>query len=531
MERQTLSIWCKENGEYGHQLLIEWIGKDDVGKIVDINSVTKGSNRRVLWKCEQCGSIWATRIKYRTIDKTGCPRCGRKKQAKTASMKNLIVGRTDLATTNPELAEEWNYSQNGSLSPTMVTSRSAKKVWWKCSQCEYEWQALISNRAKENGTGCPNCAHYWRTSLPEQVIYYYIKEVFPDAESGKKFPWLFHGSEIDVFIPSLQLGIEYDGYRWHKNMFNADEKKDKIILENGIKLIRVREYGCPSLNNASHIIETRRPDKSGKYLEAAIKEVFAFINHEYHQSIAVHIDIEHDLVHILGSFQNNKTKKSLLADNPVLCNEWDYQKNSPLKPEQVSYSSNLCVWWKCSACGYEWQATICNRNGRKSGCPSCTGKTVINGKNDLATLHPDVAATWNYQKNTDITPDSVSSGSNRRLWWLCPICGCEWLASPNSRCSGQGCPACGRKKAAVGNIETKLRTRNIRVRNPALAKEFDTDLNGGLTAETTSISYTQKLWWKCPNCGKSYQSLIRTRLSGSGCPYCGEKGKRTKKIG
>ena len=42
--------------------------------------------------------------------------------------------------------------------------------------------------------------------------------------------------EIDIFIPSLKIGIEYDGKNWHKD-FNKDLKKDKLCKDNGIDLI------------------------------------------------------------------------------------------------------------------------------------------------------------------------------------------------------------------------------------------------------------------------------------------------------
>ena len=55
--------------------------------------------------------------------------------------------------------------------------------------------------------------------------------------------------------------------------------------------------------------------------------------------------------------------------NPTLAKEWNYEKNSGLKPEDVMPNSSKKVWWKCQN-GHEWQATINNRsNGR--GCPKC----------------------------------------------------------------------------------------------------------------------------------------------------------------
>ena len=55
--------------------------------------------------------------------------------------------------------------------------------------------------------------------------------------------------------------------------------------------------------------------------------------------------------------------------NPALAEEWNYEKNTELTPEDVTANSNKKVWWKCSN-GHEWQAVIYNRN-KGNGCPVC----------------------------------------------------------------------------------------------------------------------------------------------------------------
>jgi hypothetical protein len=62
----------------------------------------------------------------------------------------------------------------------------------------------------------------------------------------------------------------------------------------------------------------------------------------------------------------------LLTINPILAEEWDYNKNENLHPENVAPNSNKRIWWKCKE-GHEWQATINSRN-RGNGCPYCSGR-------------------------------------------------------------------------------------------------------------------------------------------------------------
>ena len=61
-----------------------------------------------------------------------------------------------LATNFPELAEQWNYEKNGTLTPWDVTISSPRKVWWKCS-LGHEWEAVINDRTTKS-LGCPYCS-------------------------------------------------------------------------------------------------------------------------------------------------------------------------------------------------------------------------------------------------------------------------------------------------------------------------------------------------------------------------------------
>ena len=127
--------------------------------------------------------------------------------------------------------------------------------------------------------------------------------------------------------------------------------------------------------------------------------------------------------------------------NSDLANEWNFEKNDVLTPIDVTPGSNKKVWWKCSK-GHEWQATISNRN-RGNGCSYCAGKKVLKGYNDLATFYPQVADEWNYKRNGEITPSTVTFASNKKVWWICKKCGGEYESYINNRTrKGVGCPYC-----------------------------------------------------------------------------------------
>lgn len=98
---------------------------------------------------------------------------------------------------------------------------------------------------------------------------------------------------------------------------------------------------------------------------------------------------------------------------------------------------------RCRACGYTWNAfpaTVL----RSCSCPCCTNRVAVEGVNDLATTHPEIAAEWNHGRNGELKPTDVVAGSSKRVWWRCPE-GHEWQAIIYRRKAGGGsCPICGK---------------------------------------------------------------------------------------
>ena len=120
--------------------------------------VTPSSNRKTWWICE-LGHEYESQISARTARSAGCPYCAGRK---------VLVGFNDLETKEPELAEQWHPTLNGTLTPRMVTVGSHRKVWWRCSN-DHVWKSVISSRATGRKCGCPVCAG--RVSNAKQQYY------------------------------------------------------------------------------------------------------------------------------------------------------------------------------------------------------------------------------------------------------------------------------------------------------------------------------------------------------------------------
>lgn len=77
-----------------------------------------------------------------------------------------------------------------------------------------------------------------QTSFPEQALYFYFNEQVKCINGYR----LKNNSHIDIFIPSKNVGIEYDGPK-HKTPIQKarDERKNIFLQKMGVKLYRVIE--------------------------------------------------------------------------------------------------------------------------------------------------------------------------------------------------------------------------------------------------------------------------------------------------
>ena len=328
---------------------------------------TYRSGQSVYWKCHVCKYQWKAKILNKSRH-NGCPAC---------SNKVVVPGFNDLATTNPELSQEWHPTKNGILTPKKVTRGSGKKVWWLCPM-GHEYQATLLARNGGFGVGCPKCYSRRQTSFAEQAVYHYIKKIFPDAINGFKASFLGK-MELDIYIPSIRWAVEYDGMAWHNEKTKEREiRKYKACKENGIKLYRLKEDEIEkqydgTYDSAMHTEDMWTSEKLNQTIYSLLLELC-------HGPFMINfpIDVEKDRFSIM---ENMKVKldESIAVKYPLLVKEWDYEKNGTLKPENVSHGMQTKVWWKCSSCGISFQANISSRCSG-TGCPKCARNRNIKAR-------------------------------------------------------------------------------------------------------------------------------------------------------
>lgn len=217
--------------------------------------------------------------------------------------------------------------------------------------------------------------------------------------------------------------------------------------------------------------------------------------------------VENGAISLLAYCAENR-RDALLA-------QWHPTRNDGLSPGEVVVGSHRQVWWRCDR-GHEWQTRVADRTTRNEGCPYCSGRRTLPGENDLATLFPALAAQWDPAKNGTMTPDAVSPGSKKKVWWHCEK-GHGWQAAIVDRAyKGTDCPYCAGRWVIPG--ETDLETCY-----PELAAQWDVEKNAPLTPRQILPCSNKRYWWHCA-LGHSYQMQPNSRVQrNSGCPYCAGK--------
>lgn len=99
---------------------------------------------RLAWRCPLGHAF--TRTPVRLVGSDG--RC------QVCRGRRLLTGFNDLATKRPDVAAQWNYDRNGTLTPDQVIPGSERTVWWICPN-GHTFLRTVANRCKYPKLTCP----------------------------------------------------------------------------------------------------------------------------------------------------------------------------------------------------------------------------------------------------------------------------------------------------------------------------------------------------------------------------------------
>jgi hypothetical protein len=423
------------------------------------------------------------------------------------------MNQTTLEEAYPEIAKQWHPTKNGDLKPSDVTPGSSQRVWWICpDNPKHEWPTRIESRIK--GRGCPFCTGKRKFGYKYKLL----ADAFPDLAAE------WHPTKNGGLTPYDVTEGSGKKVWWQcaKNPKHEWNAKVQQRTSGGGK--------CPYCNNRipsettslaakyPNLSKQWHPTKNGNLMpenvfpsskERVWWQCTENPSHEWQAKVKSRITSDGYCKFCLREKQRHLP---LLSEHdPELAREWHPIKNKGLTPNDVTAGSSKKVWWICkNDPTHEWAATVSSRT-RGKGCPICAGQAV--GKNSLANLFPEIAQEWHPVKNKGLTPNDVTRGSRRKVWWQCKNDPShEWQAFIFNRTKGDGkCPVCS-------NAERKFFADEF----PEITKEWHPTKNGKVSPADVPYSSAQKYWWQCSvNPEHEWIATPQNRgLNQSGCPHC-----------
>lgn len=202
------------------EIVPEWDTKKNA---ISPSEVFPFENRKRWWICEKGHSYQKTtndKVHRFLIGQKTCPYC---------SGTRVLVGFNDLASVNPDIAEEWHPTKNGKLKPTDVTYGSGRKVWWLCKACGNEYQSYIHHRHR--GVGCPIC--HKGKSVGEEAVKKALLKYGADFREQVSFPDCVHKGQLMFDFVVYKNGepvivIEYNGKQHYQPVAAFDKNGESL---------------------------------------------------------------------------------------------------------------------------------------------------------------------------------------------------------------------------------------------------------------------------------------------------------------
>ena len=199
----------------------------DYSEVVYVNMHTKVKiiDRDLMPNGIEYGEYWQEPVVH--LKGCGHPLKGKNKQIKKQSLTlNQFIAKSKKVYGD----KDYDYSKVNYIN-------NKTKV---CIICPQHGDFEISLDNFLQGKSCPKCGNH--LSFAEEEISNYIKQYYCVERNNRK---ILNGLEIDIYIPELKIGIEYNGLRWHGEMFGKDKwyhfNKLKTANDVGIKMIQIFE--------------------------------------------------------------------------------------------------------------------------------------------------------------------------------------------------------------------------------------------------------------------------------------------------
>lgn len=265
------------------------------------------------------------------------------------------------------LEPEWDAEKNAPLLFRDMTRGISRKVWWKC-KFGHEWLARFSNRVQ--GTECPACrgkrlSPNWNLAV-----------CFPNIAT-EWHPSLNGNTTPEMVLPHSNKSAWWlckEGHEWQARINNRTSGETGCPICNG----NGAPKGERDLNTMfPEIAKQWHPNKNGDLGPSMVMphhngRVWWMCEKGHEWQVSPNNRMAGCGCPFCNQHRLIPEETSLTAVRPDIAAQWDYEKNDPDTPGDVTAYSNKKYWWRCDV-GHRWMATVANRSYGEE-CPDCLNR-------------------------------------------------------------------------------------------------------------------------------------------------------------
>ena len=403
----------KTHEDFVDELKIKKNYVEIIEKYIDANTFIK-------FKCKKCGNIWKD-SPIKLLNRGLCPKCHQSLSTKETKKNYNIYYYGNESKTHDNFVKEMKKINSKIIIISTYKTRM-QSIECKCKDCGYEWSTKAMYLLE--GRGCPNCYLGYQSSFFEQCLYIALKNYYEKEDVLNRDKTAIN-KELDIYIPSKKIAIEYGSWFWHKDKLKKDIEKYILCKNKKIKLLTIYDhYNDKDISEKfENNIITFREDiganrKNIDLLKKQLQTVFNKLNISFIFSDDYCEKIKNYSELAIRRKSTEEFKKEL------------YKVND--KVEVIGEYTRLHnkIKTKCKKCNYIWETFPYNLL-KKHGCPKCGKiykKTTDEYKEEL------------YKINKQIEVIGEYTGAREKISVKCKICGHEWSPAAGSLIVGHGCP-------------------------------------------------------------------------------------------
>lgn len=298
-----------------------------------------------------------------------------------------------------DLLDRWHPKLNGNRTPQNTTAGSAFKATLYCIRKHYppgDRPVCEKPKAVYSTLKHPACARCQSLFSKMQCrVFCELRTMFPDAEFGSQID----GIECDILIPDEAIVIEVDGGYWHEGFEERDKRKNKKLSEYGMTVFRLRGEGLQPISEWD--ICHKKHDDHLLIIKRLLRSILANLQLPGDRADAINAYLhrskfadEQKYRELANRLPAPPYEKSLAGTHQEIADEWHYELNYPVRPEDVTHGEQEPRYWHCPIERHPPYLATCNdRTSRGNGCPVCANRITL-FEESFGYLHPDMVQYW-----------------------------------------------------------------------------------------------------------------------------------------